>query len=57
METVQRIIQAPIETIRSTIMATNDISFAAVVAHHFNSFQQDRQMDSKQTIYATRSAK
>ncbi|OAG34751.1 hypothetical protein AYO21_11099 [Fonsecaea monophora] len=33
-------------------MATNDTSFAAHVANQFNSYEKDRQMDSKQTIYA-----
>jgi hypothetical protein len=53
---MQNILQAPLETIKSTIMpaSTNDTSFAAHVANQFTSFEKDRQADSKQTLYTTR---
>ena len=56
METVQKFVQVPIDTIKSTIMApsaTNDTSFSAHVANQFTSYEKDRQMNSKQTTYAT----
>ncbi|KIW43053.1 uncharacterized protein PV06_04201 [Exophiala oligosperma] len=54
MESVQRIIQAPIDTIKSTIMAPSaDTSFASHVSNQFTSYEQDRQATSKNTVYAT----
>ena len=54
METVQRIIQSPVETIKSFTMApSNDTSFGAHVQGHFTSYESDRQASSKEVTYAT----
>ena len=54
METVQKLIQVPIDTIKSTIMApSNDNSFASHTQAAFTSYEKDRQSGSKQTVYAT----
>src|SRR5689334_18902621 len=55
METVQQLVQAPLQSIPKTVnMApSNDTSFAAHTAHQFTSYEKDRQMDSKQTTYAS----
>lgn len=55
METVQQLVQAPLQTLRKTVnMAPSaDTSFAAHTAHQFTSYEKDRQMDSKQTTYAS----
>ena len=55
MESVQKIIQAPLDAIKTTIMAPHqDTSFAAHVASQFTSYEKDRQADSHQVLYATR---
>ena len=54
METVRNIIQAPVETIKSTIMApANDFSFASHTQNQFTSYEHDRQASSTKTIYST----
>lgn len=52
MESIQKVIQAPIDTIKSTIMApSQDTSFSAHVASQFTSYEKDRQAASKDVIY------
>ena len=53
MDTIQNIIQAPIQTIKSTMAPSNDTSFASHVSNQFTSYENDRQSNSKQTTYAT----
>ena len=54
MEAVQKIIQIPLETIKSSIMApANDTSFAAHTQNQFTSYEQDRQAPSTKTVYTT----
>jgi hypothetical protein len=54
METLQNIVQAPIQSLRSTVMApSNDTSFAGHVASQFTSYEKDRQMKSTETTYAS----
>lgn len=52
MDFVQNIIQAPVETLKSTVMS-NDTSFSAHVANQFTSYEKDRQASSKDTTYTT----
>lgn len=56
METIQKVIQAPITTLRQTIntMAPSpDTSFAAHVDSQFTSFKTDRDAKSTETTYTT----
>lgn len=54
MESVQKIIQTPVDTILSSIMApSQDTSFSAHVANQFTSYEKDRQSSSKDVTYAT----
>jgi hypothetical protein len=55
MESVQKAIQTPVDTIKSIIMAPSaDTSFAAHVSNQFTGYEKDRQASSKETLYATR---
>lgn len=59
METVQNIIQQPLQTVRNSIAnmapsaTSNETSFSAHVANQFTSFEKDRQAPSTETTYAT----
>lgn len=53
METVQKLIQEPITTIKQSLTMAPDTSFAAHVQSHFTSYETDRQATSKDNIYAT----
>lgn len=54
MESVQQFIQAPLQSVKSTIMAPSaDTSFSAHVANQFTSYEQDRQSSSKDAVYTT----
>ena len=55
MEPIQKIFQSPIDTLKSGIMApSNDTSFSSHVESQFTSYEKDRQINSKQTLYTTR---